>query len=176
MICLQRKFFTYIRNIDNYNIVCEKERACFQHGTTTVLKHSRNVAYNSLILAKKLEEKFNLKFDYNTLIIGAFLHDFFIYDWHKKESGHRLHGYMHPKIASKNALEICNVDNNVCKIIKTHMWPLTITKIPASREAIIVCMVDKYIALIETLKKYGKGNKKQNEICNTKSNTVQVLK
>ncbi len=176
MINLQRKFFTCIRNIDNYDIVCEKEKACFQHGTTTVLKHSRNVAYASLIVAKKLEKKLNMSFDYNTLVTGAFLHDFFIYDWHTKEKGHRLHGYTHPKTASINAVNICNVDEPVCKVIKSHMWPLTLRKIPTSREAFIVCMVDKYIALMETLEKYRKGNKYKNEICNTKSNAVQVLK
>ena len=173
---LQRSFFTYIRNIDNYNTVCQKERECFQHGTTTVLKHSRNVAYGSLIVAKKLEEKFNISFDYEALIIGAFLHDFFIYDWHKKEKGHRLHGYTHPATASKNALELCNVNNDVCKIIKTHMWPLTITKIPSSKEAFIVCVVDKYIATKETLEKFRKGNKIKYEIRNSKSNTEQMLK
>ena len=117
---LQRSFFTYIRNIDNYNTVCQKERECFQHGTTTVLKHSRNVAYGSL--------------------------------------------------------ELCNVNNDVCKIIKTHMWPLTITKIPSSKEAFIVCMVDKYIATKETLEKFRKGNKIKYEIRNSKSNTEQMLK
>lgn len=176
MNILERDFFTYIRNIDNYNIVCEKEKMCFQHGTTTVLKHSRNVAYSCLVLAKKLEKKFNMSFDYETLVTGAFLHDFFIYDWHEKEKGHRLHGYTHPKVASKNAVQICNVNNNVCNIIKTHMWPLTLRKIPTSREAFVVCMVDKYIALMETLEKFKKGKKYRNEICNTKSNAVQALR
>ena len=162
MINLQREFFTCIRNIDNYDIVCEKEKACFQHGTTTVLKHSRNVAYGSLIVAKKLEKKLNMSFDYNTLVTGAFLHDFFIYDWHTKEKGHRLHGYTHPKTASRNAEKICNVDESVCKVIKSHMWPLTITRVPKTREAFLVCMADKIMAtkeIIDNIKQVHKENK-----------------
>ena len=38
------------------------------------------------------------------------------------------------------------------KIIETHMWPLTITKVPRSKEAFLVCFVDKIMALAETLK------------------------
>ena len=45
---------------------------------------------------------------------------------------------------------MCNVNNEVIKIIQSHMWPLTITKVPISREAIIVCIVDKIMAIIET--------------------------
>ena len=36
-------------------------------------------------------------------------------------------------------------------IIVSHMWPLNITKVPKSREALILCVADKCIALRETL-------------------------
>jgi uncharacterized protein len=152
MYNIKREFYSNLRNIENYKQVCRQEALYYQHGTTTVLKHSRNVAFCSLWLAKKLEEKFNIKFNYNDLIVGAFLHDMFLYDWHVKDKSHRLHGYIHPKIASINAKKICNVNDNVAKIINTHMWPLTLRKIPLSKEAFIVCIVDKYVALKETFK------------------------
>lgn len=149
---IKREFYFNLRNIENYKQVCKQEALYYQHGTTTVLKHSRNVAFYCLLIAKKIEEKFNIKFNYNDLIVGAFLHDLFLYDWHVKDKSHKFHGYIHPVIASVNAKKMCNVNDNVANIIKTHMWPLTLRKIPLSKEAFIVCMVDKYIALKETFK------------------------
>ena len=92
----------------------------------------------------------------------AFLHDLFLYDWHEDDPTHRLHGFTHPLTASKNAKELCNVDDEVIKIIKSHMWPLTITRVPKSREAFLVCMIDKIIAtkeVIDNLKNVHKENK-----------------
>lgn len=60
-------------------------------------------------------------------------------------------GYRHPMIASKNAKEICSVNEEVIKIIESHMWPLTITKIPKTKEAMLVCLVDKLLATRETI-------------------------
>lgn len=88
---IKKQFYMHLRNIENYKKVCRLESLYFQHGTTTVYKHSRNVAYYSLILAKKLEYRFNIKFNYDVLIVGAFLHDLFLYDWHEKDKSHRLH-------------------------------------------------------------------------------------
>lgn len=132
--------------------VCKLESLYYQHGKTTVYKHSRNVAYYSLLWAKKLEKRFNIKFNYKNLIVGAFLHDLFLYDWHEKDKLHRWHGYRHPLTASKNAREMCDANEETTKIIETHMWPLTITKVPRSKEAFLVCFVDKIMALAETLK------------------------
>lgn len=147
----KKEFYNKLKNIKKYNEIKKLESLYFQHGTTTVYKHSRNVAYYSMLIAKKLEEKFNIKFNYNNLIIGAFLHDLFLYDWHEKDASHRLHGYRHPHTASVNAKNMCNVNEDVVKIIKSHMWPLTIRKIPSTREAIIVCFVDKLVAMNETI-------------------------
>ena len=149
---LKREFYLNLRKIENYKEVCKLESLYFQHGTTTVLRHSRNVAYISLLLAKKLNEKFHIDFNYGDLIMGAFLHDLFLYDWHEKDKSHRLHGYTHPLTASQNAQKICHVNKEVIKIIQSHMWPLTIRKIPLSKEAFIVCMVDKFVAIRETFK------------------------
>ena len=161
---LKKEFYLKIKQIDNYNEVVEKESMYFQHGTTTVYRHSRNVAYYSLYIAKKLENKFGIKFNYDSLIVGALLHDLFLYDWHEKDSSHRLHGYSHPITASINAKKMCNVDEKVVKIIKTHMWPLTITKVPTSREALLVCMADKIMATKEIIDNYKKSHKENKTI------------
>ena len=110
------------------------------------------MAYYSLLWAKKLEKRFNIKFNYKNLIEGEFLQDLFLYDWHEKDKLHRWHGYRHPLTASKNAREMCDANEETTKIIETHMWPLTITKVPRSKEAFLVCFVDKIMALVETLK------------------------
>lgn len=159
MLELEREFYTKLRKIENYKQICKLESLYFQHGTTTVYKHSRNVAYHSLRLAKKLENIFNIKFNYDNLITGAFLHDLFLYDWHKKDPSHRLHGYKHPITASINAKKMCHVNDEVVKIIKSHMWPLTITKVPSTKEAFIVCIVDKVVALNETKNIFNKNTK-----------------
>ncbi len=36
-------------------------------------------------------------------------------------------------------------------IIASHMWPLTFRHIPTCREAVIVCLADKYCAVVESM-------------------------
>ncbi len=117
----------------------------YHHGLTRYI-HSIRVAKYTYKITKLLH------LNYINATRGALLHDYFLYDWHVKDKSHRLHGYIHPRIASINAKKICNVNDNVAKIINTHMWPLTLRKIPLSKEAFIVCIVDKYVALKETFK------------------------
>ena len=149
---IKREFFNYIITQFYYSSVRKELSKYLQHGDTTILKHCINVAYFSFIISNMLQKKFNIKFNYEDLIVSAFLHDFFMYDWHEKSSTHRLHGFSHPKIASKNAEKLCKIDIKKQAIIETHMWPLTITKIPKSREAFLVCLTDKYAAILETFK------------------------
>ena len=144
----KREFYKYLRSIKNYNKLCKLLSLYIQHGDTTVLLHSRNVSYYSFIVARRLEKKYKIKFNYEKLVIGAFLHDLFLYDWH--ERGHKLHGLLHPTLASCNAKKMCNVSKDIQDVIETHMWPLTITKIPKSKEAFLVNLIDKYLSVIET--------------------------
>ena len=148
---IKKEFYGYI--VKKYYYLSIRKELCkyLQHGNTNIMKHCRNVAYHSFILAKILERKFNIKFDYESLIIGAYLHDLFMYDWHEKDDNHRFHGFSHPQTACENAITLCNINIKQQSIIKSHMWPLTITKIPKSREAFLVCLFDKYAATKETL-------------------------
>ena len=57
-----------------------EEQNAMQHGSTSVYEHSVNVAYKSLLLA----ENFRLPVDKQSLVRGALLHDYFLYDWHER--------------------------------------------------------------------------------------------
>lgn len=119
-----------------------------QHSNFNRLEHCMGVAYISFIIAKK----FNIKVNYHDLIRGALLHDFYFYDWHKKEESPRLHGYVHAKIAMINAIkEVKDLSDKEKNIIYSHMWPLNITHLPLSKEASLVCITDKYCASYEVL-------------------------
>ncbi len=151
----KKEFYKHIYKIKRHQFVKKTLMGYKQHGKTSVYTHSRNVAYRSYCLAKWLEKRYNIKFDYDNLVGGAYLHDFCLYDWHIKDKRHRLHGFKHPKTAAKNAKNICEANIEEQNIIKSHMWPLTITKIPKSKEAAIVSIVDKYCAIEETIKRKG---------------------
>ncbi len=124
-----------------------------QHGSVSTYEHCVQVA----VLCFLMNRTWKLGADVETLVTAALLHDLYLYDWHAKDEGlHRLHGYRHPKRAAKNAARYLGVSMDVQDIIRTHMWPLTITQIPRSREAWLVCMVDKYVSLGESIRKRKK--------------------
>ena len=121
-------------------------RAAIQHGSTTVFAHCVKVACFSLFLANKLHIPVNT----HALLRGALLHDYFLYDWHEKNAGHRFHGFTHPATALKNAQEDFMLTPVEKDIIARHMFPLCPIP-PRCREAWLVCAADKYCALLETL-------------------------
>ena len=63
-----------------------------QHGDVSVYQHCIFVAYMSCRIANK----FNLNVDKRSLIRGALLHDYFLYDWHDKNKPAKFHGFTHP--------------------------------------------------------------------------------
>ena len=123
-----------------------------QHGDVSVYQHCIFVAYMSCRIANK----FNLNVDKRSLIRGALLHDYFLYDWHlpriiNKRKG--LHGYNHPKVALNNANNDFKLNKKEKNIIRSHMWPLTFFHMPLSKEAWLVCKYDKILSIKETRKK-----------------------
>jgi len=119
------------------------------HGKKDVYTHCLDVAK----MAYKINNTFSLKADLNTLLTGALLHDFYLYDWHDAKINVKLfemHGYTHPKKACENAIKYFDVDENIQKVIRSHMWPLTFRSFPNSKEAIIVSLADKLCAIKET--------------------------
>ena len=117
-----------------------------QHGKTSVFAHSFNVACISIAIAVVLGIKINERHT----VRGALLHDYFLYDWHEKNAGHRFHGFTHPGTALKNAQEDFRLTPVEQNIIARHMFPLCPIP-PRCREAWLVCVADKYCALLETV-------------------------
>ena len=116
-----------------------------QHGAMTCLDHCIHVSYTSYRLCSFLG------FDYRSAARGALLHDLFLYDWHTVKLEKGLHAFRHPYIALENASTSFILNNIEKDIIKKHMWPLTL-RLPRYKEAYIVCLIDKYCTVIETLK------------------------
>ena len=131
-----------------------------QHGDTSCMRHTVAVAYYSYMFVKK----FGIRCNIDELIRGALLHDYFLYDWHKRKLREGLHGFTHPKTALENASRDFSLTDTEKNIIERHMFPLTLIP-PATVEGWVVCLVDKacstyevfaakpYEKLIETLKK-----------------------
>ncbi|MBQ6720943.1 MAG: HD domain-containing protein [Clostridia bacterium] len=115
-----------------------------QHGCISTYDHCMGVARMSFRLARLL----HIRTDEPSLVRGAFLHDYYLYDWHNHQ--HKLHGFRHPKTAMHNAIRDFNVNSLEAGIIRTHMWPFTLRALPRTREAVIVCLADKICALRET--------------------------
>ena len=124
----------------------EQEKGYIQHGAVSCYLHSFFVAYMSVWLAKRFRIRVHLR----SLVRGALLHDYFLYDWHQKDPSHRLHGFHHPKTALGNAQRDYHLNWKEKNIIARHMFPL-IPVPPQCREAWIVCLADKWCALGETV-------------------------
>ncbi len=133
--------------IKNHKKVKQMKNYC-QHGRISTYDHCCHVAALSYSINKKL----HLGGDVRTILTGAMLHDFYLYDWHADDGGtHNWHGYIHAGRALKNAQTYFSIDKKTQEVIRCHMWPLNLFSIPKSREAWIVCAADKWVSLQETL-------------------------
>lgn len=122
------------------------EKTFIQHGDISCFYHSLFVAYMSLVIV----DQFHLKVDERSLVRGALLHDYFLYDWHIPTYENRWHAFSHPRAAYENASADFDLNDIEKDVILKHMFPLTIV-LPKYRESVIVLMADKYCATFETL-------------------------
>ena len=123
-------------------------KRCIQQGQISTYSHVISVARFSFFLNRRL----HIGAPDKDLVRGAFLHDFYLYDWHNNGYPGRLHGLHHPAIALKNASMRYQLTPCECNIIESHMWPLTIRHIPKCRAAVIVCIADKFCSAYEVLR------------------------
>lgn len=121
------------------------------------IQHGRISTYDHVFRVVRLSFYFNRHFHLGAseeeLVRGAFLHDFYLYDWHQNGYIGRFHGFHHPAIALENAMRryaLTPVERN---IIESHMWPLTLFTVPKCREAFIVCLADKICSCYEIIMK-----------------------
>lgn len=125
----------------------EEMKRYVQHGSVSTYSHCERVAEASYRIDRTLHLHSNL----DTLLKGAMLHDFFLYDWHTGDGSHDLHGFTHAEKACANAKRYFDINRDIYRVIFCHMWPLNLSRIPKSREAWIVCIADKYVSLLETV-------------------------
>ena len=118
-----------------------------QHADVSTYRHAMSVALLSYCIVKR----FRIKANEESLVKGAFLHDYFLYDWHEKSDDHKLHGFTHARKAAENARRFFAINQQEYRAINSHMWPLTLTKLPVSRIGWILCVADKYCAMKETI-------------------------
>ena len=155
----ESEYLSAVRSVASGTLLATEDTYT-QHGNTSCLLHSLAVAYYSCKLAEKLGAH---RFSIRELIRGALLHDYFLYDWHVKpfheENG--LHGFSHPLTAWQNATRDYTLTKREQDIIRKHMFPLTLTKIPRYRESWIVTTVDKWLSLYEV---FGRKTYRVDEI------------
>ena len=144
---------------ENYQKIVEDKKfqtgkKFVQHGDFSVYDHSIYVCETCFNMASKL----HLKIDKESLAKGALLHDYFLYDWHSKDHP-KFHGFRHAKLAAENAKRDFGLTQKEERMIRSHMFPLSL-RIPSSREAILLCIADKYCATRETVSDRAKKVKK----------------
>lgn len=143
---LKDEYLQYVEELKNDPRI--KRMKCFiHHRFYSAYDHTLRVVMESIKAASKSKYDYDMK----SLILGAFLHDYFLYDWRDRNSGAHLHAFTHPKKALKNATNDFATNEVVEDIIKAHMWPLTIKIFPRSKEAKLVCKIDKIVAFKECL-------------------------
>ena len=93
------------------------------------------------------------KLDYISATRAALLHDFFFVNNQKVSLLTRIKVlFTHPKLALENSKKYFKLNNKEEKIILSHMFPVGI-RMPTSREAWIVNIIDDIASIYERIKK-----------------------
>ena len=124
----------------------EKMKEVPMHRGSNCYMHSFRVARKAVKLGLK-KRKVNLE----AILTAAILHDYYLYDWRVDRSKKRHHGQRHPYIAAEQAKRDFEVDELIQTIIKSHMWPMNFKEYPKTKEAKVLSLCDKGVALREAL-------------------------
>ncbi len=123
----------------------QRLRQYIQHGKVTTYQHCLDVAWQAFRMNRRLHMGVNEA----DLVAACLLHDYYLYDWH--DHGDRLHGFHHPDIAARCARDDFHVSEEVQEAIRSHMWPLTLSKVPAGKIGWLLTMSDKICSAKETM-------------------------
>ena len=88
-------------------------RGFIQHGDVSVHDHVVSVACQSCRMADALA-RVGVCVDRPSLVRGALLYDYFLYDWHVPDPSHRLNGFRHLFFA------LANVEPRVGRLASGH--------------------------------------------------------
>ncbi len=118
-----------------------KRKTFSHHINESVYAHTLRVSFDCYKIGKKL------KLDYKSLAIAALLHDFYETPWQtakEKKPFFQKHAFTHAHNAVLNAKKVFGkkITPKISNIMETHMFPVN-KKIPRSREAWILTLVDK---------------------------------
>ncbi|MDO4987364.1 MAG: HD domain-containing protein [Candidatus Saccharibacteria bacterium] len=125
-----------------------REKDFIQHGKTNTYDHSVGVAKTAVWVARVLR----LRVDYDSLVRGCLLHDYYLYDWHHPGKEHRLHAFKHGKTAGKNAEKDFGLNFIERNMIRSHMFPLS-SVVPIYKESFLVGLADKYCTVKEIFRR-----------------------
>lgn len=129
--------------------------------------HRGSNCYEHCFKVAKKAIKFSLrsrkKVDLEVVLLGAILHDYYLYDWRDDRSKKKRHARNHQYIAAKNAAEDFEISNEIRKVIISHMWPVNHKEFPKSREAKIVSLCDKLVTIGESLTSIKYKKKKRDK-------------
>ena len=123
-------------------------REFVQHGDVSVYEHVVAVAVESCRMADALA-RHGIAVDRPSLVRGALLHDYFLYDWHDPDPSHRLHGFRHAGFALRNAGRDFSLGPIERNMIASHMFPMNLV-LPRFRESLLLCLADKICSFCET--------------------------
>ena len=113
------------------------------HVKGSLYAHSIKVAY----LCYKHHKRFHMKVDINEFVIGALLHDYYLYDRHSGNVKYKYHWARHPRRALRNALRrYPNLTYTQKDMILHHMFPVT-PIYPKTAAGWVLCFYDKVVAV-----------------------------
>ena len=96
--------------------------------------------------------------DLYIILVGAILHDYYLYDWRIERDKMKNHMSSHPYTAAKNAVRDFNIPEEIVNVGQSHMWPVNFKEFPKTKEARIISNADKAIYTKEIIcsKRYKK--------------------